>query len=244
MKGLIKNILDSLGYSVLKKSTLQQYKRKLDPYKVQEDLMADKKDLCIFDVGAHYGETAIKYKNVFPNANIYSFEPFVTSAQAFLENTKEYSQIKLFKHAFSDKVGESEFYINSSDATNSLLASTITNSWVDNATKNSNIEKVKIDTIDNFCEKENINRVDILKLDVQGGEMLVLKGADRMLSSAKVKMIFTEVEFIEIYKNQPLFHDITAYLTRYNYKLFGLFDTHWLENGQIAWCDAVYIKAD
>jgi FkbM family methyltransferase len=244
MKAIIRNILDSFGYSILKKSTLQRYTEKFDPYKVQEDLIKDKNNLCIFDIGAHYGETAIKYKGVFPDANVYSFEPFPESAKVFLRNTGMYSKIELIEYAFSNKKGESKLYINASDATNSLLNSTITNSWVDNATKNDRTLTVRVDTIDNFCEQNNINEIDILKLDVQGGEMLVLEGAIQMLSSKKINVIFMEVEFIEIYENQPLFHDMTVFLAKYGYRLFGTYNTQWLESGQIAWCDAIYLRAN
>jgi FkbM family methyltransferase len=243
MKGIIKKILDYFGYDILRKGTLQKYKDRIDPYKIQKDLVGHKKDLCIFDVGAHYGETAVKYKAVFPDAKIYSFEPFPEAAKAFSLRTGAYSSIKLFELAFSSKTGESEFNVNSSDATNSLLNSAQTNSWVDDAIKHDYAITVNTDTIDNFCERQKVNIIDILKLDVQGAELLVLEGAANMLASNRIKMIFSEVEFIEVYKNQPLFHDVTVFLEKYDYKLFGLYDTHLLENGQIAWCDAVYLKA-
>jgi FkbM family methyltransferase len=242
MKVLVKKFFDSLGYSVLKKSTLEKYIGNTDPYKTQANLIGKKENPCIFDVGAHYGETTSIYKGLFPEARIYAFEPFAESAEIFLQNTKMYSEVKFFECAFSNLAGESEFFINASDATNSLLNSTVTNSWIDDVTKNYRTLMVKTETIDGFCEINNIEKIDILKLDVQGGEKLVLEGAINMLSSNKINMIFTEVEFIEIYKNQPLFHDITSFLAKYDYKLFGLYQTHCLENGQIAWCDAIYIK--
>jgi FkbM family methyltransferase len=244
MKAIIKNVLSFFGYSISKNNVLQKYKDKIDPYKIQRDLIGNKEDLCIFDVGAHYGETTIRYKGVFPDARIYSFEPFIEAADKFLHNTTTYHSISLFKHGFSNEIGVSKFYVNASDATNSLLNSTLINSWVDNATKNNGTINIKIDTIDNFCEQNSINKIDILKLDVQGGEMLALEGAIQMLSSKKINLIFMEVEYIEIYKSQPLFHDMTAFLAKYGYRLFGIYDTQWLENGQIAWSDAIFLKAD
>ena len=242
MKEAVKKFIESFGYSILKKSTLQKIKEKTDPFTVQRDFMVDKGNLCIFDVGAHYGETALIYKEVFSDARIYSFEPFGESVEKFLENTKSYPQIKLFRSAFSNRSGESIFYSNSSDATNSLLNSNRTNSWIDKDTRNNSAITVQTDTIDNFCEHNKIDHIDILKLDVQGAELLVLEGAERMLSSNKIDMIFSEVEFIEIYENQALFHNVTGFLAKYGYKLFGLYEMHCLENGQIAWGDAIYLK--
>ncbi len=67
---------------------MQKLKEKTNPFTVQRDFMVDKGNLCIFDVGAHYGETALRYRDVFSDVRIYSFEPFTESAEKFLENTK------------------------------------------------------------------------------------------------------------------------------------------------------------
>lgn len=57
--------------------------------------------------------------------------------------------------------------------------------------------------------------VDFLKFDVQGSELDVLQGAVRVLSEAVV--VFTEIEFVEMYLGQPLFGDITKYLHENDY---------------------------
>jgi len=193
-------------------------------------------------VGAHYGETALRYIDLFPEARIYSFEPFPDSVKKFKENTSRYPKVQVFEKAFSNIEHESTFYINTSDATNSLLNSNRTDSWIDSATETKHSIKVQTDTIDHFCERMSIESIDILKLDVQGAELLVLEGARRMLENKKINLIFTEVEFIEIYKGQPLFHEITAFLSAYNYQLFGLHTAHKFDNGQLAWGDAIYLK--
>ena len=123
-----------------------------------------------------------------------------------------------------------------------MLNSNRTDSWIDSATETKHSIKVQTDTIDHFCERMSIESIDILKLDVQGAELLVLEGARRMLENKKINLIFTEVEFIEIYKGQPLFHEITAFLSAYNYQLFGLHTAHKFDNGQLAWGDAIYLK--
>lgn len=242
MKRFLNKLFSSLGYKISKIDPAQELDDSNDPFKIQLSLFRDKKPKCIFDVGAHYGETALTYKDLFPDANIYSFEPFPHSVKKFKDNTSKYSKIKVFEKAFSNRIQESIFHINTSDATNSLLNSNKTDSWIDGATETKDSIRVQTDTIDNFCEMMNIDSIDILKLDVQGAELLVLEGAARMLQNKKINVIFTEVEFIEIYTGQPLFHDITAFLSAYNYQLFGLHTAHKFDNGQLAWGDAIFIK--
>jgi FkbM family methyltransferase len=55
-----------------------------------------------------------------------------------------------------------------------------------------------------------LDRIDYLKIDVQGAELSVFRGAERLLKTAL--LIHTEVEFFELYERQPLFADIDAYL--------------------------------
>lgn len=91
---------------------------------------------------------------------------------------------------------------------------------------------------------------DYLKVDVQGGELMVLDGAARTLRSALV--VHIEVEFVPLYKNQPLFADIDARLRAAGFALHKLpftglrpFKPFALDSGilsQLLWGDAVYVR--
>lgn len=92
--------------------------------------------------------------------------------------------------------------------------------------------------------------VGLLKLDVQGAELLVLKGAPETLSRTAV--VYTEVEFAPLYKNQPLFHDIDALLRASGFELidFPLLKRYRQSNSsghisedRLLWGDALYFNA-
>ena len=98
-------------------------------------------------------------------------------------------------------------------------------------------------------EIEEIDDCDLLKIDVQGGEMKVVKGAPRLLSHTLVVM--TEVEFAPLYKDQPLFSEVDCFLREQGFFLHGLFNFGYgsLKAGaygdvpsRLLWADAVYIK--
>ncbi len=72
--------------------------------------------------------------------------------------------------------------------------------------RTSEVETKRLDDIPEVAD------ADFLKLDVQGAELLVLQGAERTLDH--VVVVQTEVEFLELYKGQPLFADIDAHLRR------------------------------
>ena len=75
------------------------------------------------------------------------------------------------------------------------------------------VSTVRLDDI------EELGDIDFLKLDAQGGELDVLIGADRVLDDTLV--IFTEVEFVEMYKGQPLFGDIDRHLRNKGFRFNG-----------------------
>jgi len=107
---------------------------------------------------------------------------------------------------------------------------------------------VETKTIDAIPE---ITTVDLIKIDAQGSELMIFENASRILP--KTLVIQTEVEFVELYKNQPLFADIDRLLRSYGFQFhkflgFGsrTFKPLMLENPyqghQFLWSDAIYVR--
>jgi len=115
-------------------------------------------------------------------------------------------------------------------------------------------EETEIDTIslDYFVDKHNVGNIDFIKIDVQGAELDIFKGASKTLKN--VLKIVCEVEFISHYENQPLFGDVCSYLNEHNLmfnKFLGLsgraLKPIMLNNNpnlpsQHIWSDAVFIR--
>ena len=87
----------------------------------------------------------------------------------------------------------------------------------------------------------NIKKIDILKIDVQGAEIEVLKGALDMLKKGKIKLIYTETYFEQQYVNQPLFHDISQLLYKHNFVLQDIYDPYFSKNNML-WCDSIFVN--
>lgn len=107
---------------------------------------------------------------------------------------------------------------------------------------------VETKTIDSM---EEIESVDLIKIDVQGAELMVFENATRILPNTLV--IQTEVEFVELYKEQPLFADVDRFLRSQGFQFhkflgFGsrTFKPLMMQNpyqgNQFLWSDAVYIR--
>lgn len=113
------------------------------------------------------------------------------------------------------------------------------------------VQQVAADTLDNLLQSRGITDVDFIKADTQGSELFVLEGAVQALASS-VAGVEVEVEFTPIYKEQPLFADVDAYMRRLGYFLFDLRPCYWKRAagrdvggayGQIIWADALYLKS-
>ena len=114
------------------------------------------------------------------------------------------------------------------------------------------VNSIETFSLDYFTKENGIESVDFIKIDIQGAELDVFKGGAKTLDD--VVFIVSEVEFISLYKKQPLFGDVCKYLSEQNF-MFHKFlnmaartikpiimnsDPNF--GSQYMWSDAVFIK--
>jgi len=202
-------------------------------------------ELTIFDVGAHYGETVSEFIRLFPRSHVFAFEPDEKNWWHLKQQFGNEPRIELAHVAVGQKDGRTLLHRNNYDATHSLLrinAQEI-NRWADaNDVREDYAEEVDQLTLDTFCSVHGLTKIDILKLDIQGGELIALQGIEDKLSKQAVGAIFCEVEFRQLYENQPLFWEITAYLMSFAYHFLNLVSPKVSEMGVLSWADAIYVN--
>ncbi len=201
--------------------------------------------LTIFDVGAHVGESSLTFRKLFPNASIHCFEPLPACFDKLQNTFKDDRSVNTFQLALSNRVGIETFHVNRTNQTNSLLprANESVN-WVSlEISETINQIQVPLSTLDIFCQEKGIDQIDILKIDAQGSDLEVLKGAQKLLSNKKVKWILVEIIFVPLYEGQGYFHEITAFLAGFGYHLFDFLAPAYAEDGRLAWADAIYCNS-
>ena len=216
-----------------------------DPFEAQSRLLMHLKrtDISILDVGANKGQTAKKYRALFPAAEIYCFEAFPDSIAALQAQFREDSKIHVVPKAVAREKGVATFYVNEFDATNSLLPRPASDRryYPKTAGPKETIQ-VEMISLDEFLQANKVSTVDILKMDIQGGELNALHGAERLLKAGTASLIFAEITFIPHYEGAPLFHEIWSYLSKFGYSLFDIYDLHRATNGQIRYGDALFVN--
>lgn len=240
MKTLIKNIFNKFGLVVNLKKNLGY----LNSFQILHRLNKNKNPV-IFDIGACDGSSIQDFKASFPGAHIYSFEPFSSSFKDAEKISKNYKNVEVYQLALSNENGQKDFFVNKSKATNSLFKAKITSSFIDDHAVPEECIKVPTVTLDKFVSEHSIENIDILKLDVQGGELMVFEGARETLTSKKVDIIYTEIWLLEGYEGQPLYHDIAFFLFSYGYHPFGIYNMHYRRSdGHFLWGDAIFYKSN
>ena len=171
----------------------------------------------IFDVGANVGDYSLYLRSCLPTARVYVFEPAQSVYQQLAANITAAcadGQINTYNFGFSDSARTVEFYSYTVEGNDASVLSSIDRrlpTQVLDVRTNSS-EDIQVRIIDGFCEAEGIDRVDFLKLDVEGHELSVLRGAQRMLAAGLISMIQFEFGPANIY-SRTYFYDFWALLS-------------------------------
>ena len=151
----------------------------------------------------------------FPSSRIIGFELEKDMCEKMNANAKK--GVKYYPHALGKANEKRKLYITQHPMCTSLYKPNEKLIKLYNKFETAYLkEETEVETItlDYFIKKNNIGEIDFIKIDVQGAELDVFKGAINTLEN--VLKIVTEVEFIPHYEDQPLFGDVCNYLEKYN----------------------------
>lgn len=190
----------------------------------------DKEKHIYFDVGSNLGQSIKRLKKINPSAAIHSFEPTPELYKNLIENFGNERNIKINNLGVAQSKGNLDFYSYKHHKINSFIpvdkkTKFFKSRIINMESKNSEFEsviKIDVTSVDNYCEENNINEIDFIKIDTQGSESDILKGMKKLTENQKVSIIEIELILGFAYEKKSTFYDYEKILNNKDYKLIAL----------------------
>ncbi|MDI1286243.1 MAG: FkbM family methyltransferase [Reyranella sp.] len=191
----------------------------------------------IFDVGANIGQTAWEFVRYFPGTRTYCFEPSEASFKILKQRYG--AKVHCIPKALGATVETRALHTQEHSERNTFVADAPDGLRYDAP------EAVQVTTVDSFCAEQEIDAIDILKMDVQGWEIEVLRGASRMMKANRVRFVFSEVAFSREAPDMVQFVDLHKILEEKRFRFCGLYDNYRWRNGAVVhFANALYVDPD
>ena len=173
----------------------------------------------VVDVGANKGQFALLAIGAFPGAAIYRFEPLKEPAARLRKMLG--AEVRLFETAIGPSKRKGIIYVSRRPDASSLLP-IAKQSEIFPGTELKEERIIPIARLTKYLSSEDVKSPALLKIDVQGYELEVLKGCDPLLSL--FRFVYVEASFIELYQGQALAGDVILYLVHRDFHLSGVYN--------------------
>jgi FkbM family methyltransferase len=197
---------------------------------------------CVVDIGANRGQFALISRKLFPQAKIHAFEPLAEPAQIFKKIFEEDPNIKLRACAIGPAKTISTMHVTRDDDSSSLLPITSAQSSLFPSTVEKETRQVTVLPLSQALGKTYLPPASLLKIDVQGFELEVLKGCEDILN--KFSHLYIECSFIELYERQALAHQVIAWLASRGFTLAGVHNLYYARDGQAIQGDFLFSRCN
>ncbi len=194
-------------------------------------------DPVVLEAGGHEGEDTVKFAQIWPFGKIFTFESNPRAYQVLKNQCADYPHVHPFPLALDIDGGTKTFYLCQGpersfvkEGASSLLPSSR------HMLYHYQGDTILVDssTLDGWCDRENVDRIDFMWLDLEGKELDVLKSGVSILKTTK--FIYTETNLQEFRKNGCIFNALKSFLENQGFVLAA----HWyIKDWQ---GDALFVK--
>ncbi len=192
----------------------------------------------VVDVGANRGQFALAARQCFPKARIVSFEPLVGPSDRFQRVFVRDGQVVLHSVAVGPERKKVAIHISAKDDSSSLLPITPIQTAFFPGTQEVEVATVQVAPLPTYLSDSEIYSPALLKLDVQGYELLALKGCESLLEC--FEFIYAECSFVELYSGQALADEVVAWLQERSFRLRGVYNLVYDRTGRAVQGDFLF----
>jgi FkbM family methyltransferase len=185
---------------------------------VEHDALPLRRDLrTVIDVGANRGQFTLYGLARLPSAHIIAFEPLPGAMEHMTRLFHGEDRVEVVPFALGDAEGEAVMHLSAREDSSSLLPIGGRQVSTFPGTEEVGTTRADLRTLDSVLADRELMRPALLKIDVQGYELSVLRGAEQTLRS--FDQVLVEASFVELYEGQALFPDISHYLEAHGFRL-------------------------
>jgi FkbM family methyltransferase len=197
---------------------------------------------ALVDVGGNHGDFSARFLETFPAGRTDIVEPN-PALHAELRARFAGRPATLWEAALHDRDGTVDLRVHANDGTSSVLERPRSSrryfSRQDQVTATVGVAALTLDTL---AQRAGLARIDLLKLDTQGAELPILRGARGLLARGAIDLIYTEFFVVPHYEGAALLHEIWAQLDAHDYVLHDIFKGPYGRNGQLRFGDALFVS--
>jgi len=203
---------------------------------VNENCLSE--DFILVDIGANIGDVSIEFAKKWPGKKVICFEPLHDSFLELKGRIKLLKNISAYELAIGNRKTSGLLHITELRKSSSLLELNIESfnkltSYLSSILAPSLVEVVAIDTLDNILNQSNSDLIGIMKIDVQGGELMVLRGAVTALE--RTAIIVIEMSNHDNYLGNAKYFELDEELRNNGFELFDLIPSLWNHNKIYEW---------
>ena len=175
-----------------------------------------KKDWVSLDIGANIGYFSLLLAKLSPNGEVHSFEPGKLDYSLLNINSaiNNFGNIHLNNFALSNENGSSKFIITEDSGFSSFKDTA--------RVKIKETTTVKTMKLDDYVSEKNIDKIDFIKMDIEGAEKMVLEGAENTLKTIKPKIILLEVCKENLLPFNEDGNSVLNYIKQFDYHFFTI----------------------
>lgn len=193
----------------------------------------------IIDVGANRGQFSLACRLALPGVPIVAFEPIPGEAKTYRAVHGHSQQVVLLETALGDTAGQATLHLSQSADSSSLLAIGRRQSELFPGTQEVDAITVSVKRLDDLREQWTGRKQQLLKLDVQGFELNVLRGASETLKDCK--FVYAECSDVVLYEGQALRAEVSAFLASHGFREFASHNATF-DDGQLIQADYLYVR--
>jgi FkbM family methyltransferase len=184
------------------------------------------------DGGAAIGQWTARFKRIYPDAQVLCIEPREEAHEELERRAAKLPGIQVAKTLLGDHDARVEFHVHSDQSSVFRNAS---------GSEFGKVEHVPMTTLDALVRERDLPAPDLIKLDLQGAELMCLRGATECLAHARA--VILEVQILPLYKDSPLLADLTAFMASAGFRTYDILSLwHRPLDGALAYGDFLFLR--